>query len=301
MSVATISRPRRSPARAPLPAQLRLLRAGLRATGLVSPRLAGRLTYRLFGSPRRHARPEREVALLGEARSFTVEHEGRRLAAWSWGGGPDVLLVHGWDGRGAQLGAFVAPLVGAGFRVTTFDAPAHGGSTGSRTNLFDVAGAVQAVAAALGPLHGIVAHSFGGAATTLALASGLAAGRVVYIAPASRLEGAIGRFLGLLDLPEAAERSFYGEFERRFGASIWERVAVARLAPRLSAPALVLHDPDDREVPFEDGARLADAWPGATLLRMPGLGHRRILWDERALAPAVGFVVDGRVGAALVG
>lgn len=291
MSVATIARERRPAAvTTPLPFQLRLLRSGLRATGHVAPGLTGSLAFRVFGTPQRHARPEREAALLAEARPFAVAHGGRRLAAWSWGGGPDVLLVHGWDGRGAQLGAFVPPLVGAGFRVTAFDAPAHGASAGSRTNLFDVAGAVRAVAATLGPLHAVVAHSFGGAATTLALARGLAAGRVVYLAPASRLEGAIERFLGLLDLPEAAERSFYGEFERRFGAGVWEELALTRLAPRLDAPALVLHDPDDREVPFEDGERLAAAWPGARLVPMPGLGHRRILRDERALAPAVGFV-----------
>jgi len=37
-------------------------------------------------------------------------------------------MVHGWNGRGAQLGAFAPELVRVGFRVVTFDTPAHGRS-----------------------------------------------------------------------------------------------------------------------------------------------------------------------------
>jgi len=33
-----------------------------------------------------------------------------------WGKGPTVMLVHGWSGRGAQLGELVEPLVAAGDR-----------------------------------------------------------------------------------------------------------------------------------------------------------------------------------------
>jgi pimeloyl-ACP methyl ester carboxylesterase len=69
--------------------------------------------------------------------------------------------------------------------------------------------------------------------------------------------------------------------EARTGVPIADLEAMA-LAPRVKAPLLVLHDHDDREVPFEDGAEVADHWPGARLVATRGLGHRRIL-----RAPAV--------------
>ena len=43
---------------------------------------------------------------------------------YSWGSGPTVLLVHGWEGRGSQLSAFAPALVKAGFRVVAVDMPA---------------------------------------------------------------------------------------------------------------------------------------------------------------------------------
>ncbi len=56
--------------------------------------------------------------------------------------------------------------------------------------------------------------------------------------------------------------------------------------------ALVLHDPEDREVPFEHGRALADAWPGASLRAVDGLGHRAILRDVGEVARAVAFLTE---------
>src|SRR5205085_10246750 len=112
------------------------LRLAHRLPGGVGPAWAARL----FTSPRRHPRPAREAAVLATARAVTLDvvtratgrDRAQRLAAWRWGTGPTILLVHGWEGRGAQLGALVEPLVDAGFSVLTFDGPAHGDSSGKR-------------------------------------------------------------------------------------------------------------------------------------------------------------------------
>jgi len=52
-----------------------------------------------------------------------------------------------------------------------------------------MARAVSAVGAASGPVHGIIAHSVGCAATTVALTRGLEAGRAVLIASPVRYRG----------------------------------------------------------------------------------------------------------------
>nr|MBA3542137.1 hypothetical protein [Deltaproteobacteria bacterium] len=123
---------------------LRLTRAALQAAYIVSGDLGTTLAERLFTSPRRHPRPDREKAILATARPFTVDVALRSprwrghhidVAAWRWGHGPTVLLVHGWEGRGSQLGSFVEPLVAAGLSVVAFDAPAHGDSAGNRLYL----------------------------------------------------------------------------------------------------------------------------------------------------------------------
>jgi pimeloyl-ACP methyl ester carboxylesterase len=72
---------------------------------------------------------------------------------------------------------------------------------------------------------------------------------------------------------------------------------VARLAPRLRAEALVIHDRHDTQVPWRQGAALARHWPGARLMTTRGLGHGRILEDD-AVARAAADFIAGRSGVA---
>src|SRR5689334_8829137 len=170
----TLARP--SVARPPLPLPLRLTQTGLNALGRTMPPLAGRWALDLFCTPLRHPEPAREKELLRTAEVFTVPFQNIQLAAYAWGEGPVVLLVHGWSGRGAQLGSFVQPLVETGHRVVTFDLPAHGRTPGRRLNGYDGRDAVLRMGEALGPVQAVIAHSFGAVCTTLALKQRLAAG-----------------------------------------------------------------------------------------------------------------------------
>jgi pimeloyl-ACP methyl ester carboxylesterase len=84
--------------------------------------------------------------------------------------------------------------------------------------------------------------------------------------------------------------------EERYGVR-WEDMEVPRVAPRLTAQALVIHDRDDRMMPWTHGATVARHWPGARLLSTGGLGHRRILADEGVTRAAADFIA-GRSGVA---
>jgi pimeloyl-ACP methyl ester carboxylesterase len=77
--------------------------------------------------------------------------------------------------------------------------------------------------------------------------------------------------------------------EERYGV-LWEDLEFSRLAPRLHAPALVIHDRTDRVVPWRQGVRVARLWSGARLLATDGLGHGRILEDEKVSAAAADFI-----------
>src|SRR5712691_2373566 len=121
-----------------LPIALVALRLLFRLSGAVAPPLAARFASYLWYRPQRHRPPVREQGLLGRARHVPMRHAGKRIAVYDWGKGPTVMLVHGWSGRGAQLGEFVEPLSGAGYRVVAFDAPAHGHSDGRDTTILEI-------------------------------------------------------------------------------------------------------------------------------------------------------------------
>jgi pimeloyl-ACP methyl ester carboxylesterase len=249
----------------------------------VSPGLAERTAARWFLTPRRRSRPDTESALLSRARAFRVEG----LAAWRWGSGPPVLLVHGWEGRGAQLGAMVPPLVERGFSVVAFDAPGHGASAGFRSNVGEFADAVAAVGGRLGEPRLIVGHSLGAIASLLAVRRGAVTKGLVLVSPPSPKE-ALAVFRDALDVPESIMAGMRSRVERAVGAT-FDEVEGANLARDLPIPGLIFHDVRDREASVRIGQQIARAWPRATLHTTEGLGHRRILNDSQVVEQVAAF------------
>lgn len=277
---------------------LNSLRAGFAAVGAISPELAGAGAARLFLSTRRHPVPDRDRADLQSARSWELASEWGPLAAWTWGSetAPPIVLLHGWEGRASQLGAFAPPLAAAGFRVVGLDAPGHGDSPGRSSSLVAIARALQALGDHLGPLAGIVAHSAGSTSSVHALARGLSAERLVCVAPGVDLGGYADQFSRLFGLSGAVGRSMRRRIERQIGVT-WEELDPCRAAADLRIPLLVLHDRKDREAPFSGGVALARAWPGARLIATEGLGHTRILRDESVVAQVTEFLCGARAAA----
>jgi pimeloyl-ACP methyl ester carboxylesterase len=284
---------------------VRLFKWAVEVADRVSPSLASELALRAFLTPSRAPRPERERALLEVAKPLPISAGGLPLAAWSWGERedgkprPTVLLVHGWAGRGAQLGQLVAPLVNRGRRVVTWDAPAHGDSPGRTTTLAQMAEVTRTVADRVGPIEAIVAHSFGGAASTIALARGMDVKRAVYVAPLFTIGATVDRFATGLGLSRAAATQFeqmlaHANMARR------DDLEGRALAPAMTTPLLVVHDRDDKEVPYAEGVATVRKWPGSRLLTTGGLGHRRVLADADVVDAVVEYATRGDAPADVV-
>jgi pimeloyl-ACP methyl ester carboxylesterase len=268
-------------------------RAFFRLAGAAAPRFAARWAETLFRFPPRHRTSDPERRALGSGHRTEVSALGRRVAVWSWGSGPPVLLVHGWGSRGARLYSFIEPLRAAGFSVHAFDAPGHGESDGRLSSLPEFLGAIGAVARTLPtPLAGIVGHSIGGAATVLAVALGIPARRVVLLASSANPAAYTAGFARLFGIASAVRQRMVANLERRFGFQ-WDEFDAVRAAAALTAPALVFHDRSDEDVPWSDGAAIARAWTGAELVTTEGLGHRRIVHEPAVVARAVAFLAEG--------
>jgi pimeloyl-ACP methyl ester carboxylesterase len=269
--------------------RLSAFRVLFRALSAIAPAAAAELAMALFRRPPRHRGSESERATLEKAERTDLSLDGRHVAIWRWGKGPAVLLVHGWGSRGSRLAPFIAPLTDAGFSVVAFDAPGHGASAGRLSSLPQFISAISAVARKIGGVEAIVAHSMGGAAATLAMARGLSTRRAVFLAPAADPAGYSERFAKIVGLTPPVLARMKQSIERRFGEK-WEDFDVLRAAREMTAPLLVFHDREDRDVAWTDGAAIAAAWPGAELVSTVGLGHRRIVQDPDVVSRAVAFV-----------
>jgi len=279
------------------------IRSWFGAISRVAPALAERQAARLFITPRLRKTPtptELHASLLperamerraGEAEVAYPELSTGRVALWSWGRGPTVLLVHGWAGVAGDMAPMAAALVSAGYRAVLFDMPGHGDSekTGT-TNLLVYIQTLAALGQLVGPLHAVVAHSLGGTATAIALGEGVVtAQRAVLLAPALSPWAFSWHFARVIGLPRARVPGMVARTEEIVGRKA-DSLDAAAAVRGLETPVLILHDPDDLDVPFDQGQALAAAWPGATLVLRPGLGHRKILKDSATIATAMRFI-----------
>lgn len=286
-----------------------MIKSAFSILGHVVPDTMAGVAHRLFTEPRRIPPSARERVWRDEARRSTIDTPVGPVAVLTWSTAElpwepvttprgTVLLMHGWEGRGSQLCAFVAPLLSAGFRVVAFDGPAHGDSPGTSADALIFSIALRAVAAELGDVRAVIAHSMGGAATNVAVGDGLDVEAVVLLAPPFSAETVTDDFARQLALPARTRRALRKRLQQRFHAYAWQRLGPVpnRAAARARLATLIVHDEDDVEVPFVRGEALANAWPGARLEITSGLGHRKILRDAGVVATVVGFV-DGAVPA----
>lgn len=270
-----------------------LLRTAFRTVGAVAPEMAARWAETIFCRPPRNAPRAVEEAFLATGTRHTVQSEGHDIAAWTWGEGPVVVLTHGWGSRAGRFSTLAQALAAAGFRVVLFDAPAHGESMGNQTSLPQFASALRAVGERFDPIYGVVGHSLGGAAVSLALGNGLRAQRAVLLSSPADVVLFSHAFAKHLRIPLRVHAVMRRNLEYRLRIR-WEELHVPTLARGMAAtPALVVHDRNDEDVPFIQGREIADAWPGAQFMATSGLGHRAVVWDAEVIQRTVTFLKDG--------
>ncbi|MEZ4320632.1 MAG: alpha/beta fold hydrolase [Myxococcota bacterium] len=278
---------------------VRSIQSGLRLVNVVSPATAARTaSWLFFRSPPRQPLTEPQAACLAQGRAERLDTASGPVAVWRFGSGPRVVLQHGWGGWGAQLHAFVQPLVELGHEVVVLDAPGHGQSPGSQSSFPAMADALEAVADG-GHIELLIAHSLGCCGAILAVERGLSVGAFVGIAgPAHPLDW-FDAWMGAV-VDDAAIELEKARLERLNGWAL-DDIDTAMLASRRTEPMLWVHDTADREVAFEGGSEVVARWPGARMHATTGLGHRRILENPDIVDTVLAFHREVREPARLSG
>ena len=199
------------------------------------------------------------------------------------------MLVHGWGGSATDMLPLAWAFAHAGWRAIVFDMPGHGQSPGRESSLVEFLRAMRLVAGALGTPDVIVGHSFGGAAAVFGITElSLPVRAAVLFSPAPGPAYYVDRFVRTVGLPAARTDGMVRELVERVGRPM-ESLDALVAARSVNVPALIVHDPRDREVSFEFAQQMQDAWRGSRLVPAPALGHKRILRDPAMIDAAVHF------------
>lgn len=262
----------------------------LRGLQHVSPTLGTHVAMGLFFTPMPTKWLARSRAVPRPWVERRLPFEGGHVSVWQRSdiepGRPKVLLTHGWAGDAQQLRPLADALAQAGFEPVLLDLPAHGRSSGWRSNLFQWARAMFAVTARFGPWDGVVAHSLGAMALSHALARGLPARRVALIALAPAPWQFLRWFADAMGTGESLAARMRGHFERREGVSLGH-FEPTWLAERVEQPTLIVHDRGDITAPLSGSEALLAGLPTGRLHVTEGLGHRRLLSDTGVMREVV--------------
>lgn len=264
------------------------------AAAEIAPRTTAAWLARRFLTPSRAKVRSEEEAVLGEAVKARVRIGASRVRTYRWGeSGPVVLLAHGWGGRAGQLTALVEPLRRRGFVVLAFDAPAHGASSGTRTNVAEMADAMIAVASSVGGVDAVVAHSIGAAVLALAATRGLVVDRAALIAPSPGPRRFAEHFVDAVALRLTARAHFFATIEDIAGAP-FSALEIETTGASLACPIFVAQDDDDPVVSRTDARRVTAALGATRALRTRDLGHFRILRDARVIDAVTSFLGEAQ-------
>lgn len=275
-----------------LTARFLATRVWLQTLARVAPARHERTLLRLWLTPMSRGRPSGPVSHW----HWTGEE---RVALYDEGEGPTVLLVHGWEGSAADMRELATAFAKNGYRALRLDLPAHGASTGRWTTIVHWARTIRDVAdrSANGEVASIVAHSLGGAASLLAVRNGLKTDSAVLLAPPREPKSFFMEFSRAVGAPDERRDGALRAFEEMVGPL--DDFDAGAVAKGVEAPGLVIHDRGDRQVPYEHGHGIADAWPTAELVTLEGLGHRRMLTSASVIDRVVRFVDARRYDASL--
>ena len=261
----------------------------------MAPNFTAKMAHRLFHYPINSKRKNFNEKTLKTPEKFTIYFDRETtLQGYRWGKltDPKVLLVHGWSTTSRSMSHIIEALLQNSYQVISYDALRHGDSLGSLSDLGNWAKSVALVMDKIGEVEAIVAHSFGGAAVTVASKLGLHTKKLVLLAPINDIEKVSNDFGKNLGIPlyilkimrdytwKNNEKilSHYGED--------WQDIFLSDF----KVPTLIYHDSNDKEIGIEHSKKLTEQWTWAKLIETNGLGHRKILDDKEVVQGVLSFI-----------
>jgi pimeloyl-ACP methyl ester carboxylesterase len=259
----------------------------------MSPALTTFIIQQFFFQPKKYSLSKTEKSYKEKAIPFEFMVSKKRIRGWTWGSGPPVLLVHGWNSSGLQFHKFIDPILARGYSVITYDKPAHGSSDGRHSSYFEFTDAVRYLLnlPMLSNLTGVIAHSLGAAAVINAFSKEDIFPKTVLFAPALSVKEILYDSFGRFGMPEKILTQILQVYEKKYQYSI-DTDNPIYLIPRFKSNALIIHDKHDKFTSYDYSVKAAELNPTIYLHSTEGMGHGRILFDKQLIEKSVSFLLD---------
>jgi len=258
----------------------------------ISKNLATRFAAKIFGTPLKFNAPERELMMRESTKKelFDIPSINKKVMIYTYGySKKKVLLAHGWAGRGTQVFQLADKILENKLMVISFDAPAHGLSSGKTTSMTEFIETIQQINKKYGPFDAAIGHSFGGMALLNSVASGLNINKLVTIGADNSIPQIFKYFVNKIELKPVIALNLELFFEKKYKAKI-DCYTSEKAARKVLIPTLIVHDSEDKFVPVRSAISIRQNLKNGELLITNGLGHHKIFKDHYIIQRIIDFI-----------
>ena len=237
------------------------------------PYAANKAMY-LFMKPRAGKINDVQADFLQTAHQEELHYENHRIMTYRWHGAKQtILLTHGWESNSARWKKLILEFKNKGFNVIALDAPAHGRSGGHVFSAILYAEFINVVAKRFSP-DIIIGHSVGGMASAYFQHKYQCTElkKIILLGSPSEFQDVMKRYTDMLGYNDRVVSQLQQTIFDLFG-SYADTFSTAKFLATIASEGLIIHDEDDRIIPYNDALLLKNSFKNSQLITTKGLGH----------------------------
>jgi len=242
---------------------------------LWSKKAAARKAFLVFCTPRGGRIKEGQKAFLNAAKEKQLKvNDTVTVQTYHWKGkGPTVLLIHGWESNAHRWWRLIEVLQKHQYNIITFDAPAHGNSSGKILNVPLYTESLEIVSQHYKPSFHI-GHSVGALTTIFHYYKHQPEyiKKLVSLGAPSELSEIMKDYQAILSMKNIVMKGIDQLVQQRFGFSI-DEFSGYTFAKSIDVPGLIIHDIYDKITPVEASRGIHENWKNSIYIETSGLGH----------------------------
>ncbi|SDS09325.1 Alpha/beta hydrolase family protein [Formosa sp. Hel1_31_208] len=239
-----------------------------------SPRASAKVALHLFSRPRRTKLKDSEKDFLLTAYIEDVKYEDIKIVTYRWIGKKEtILLAHGWESNAFRWKALIEHLKIHEYSIVALDAPAHGNTNGKLFNAILYSECIHAVAKKFNA-NIVIGHSVGGMATAFFQSKYQlpSVNKIILLGAPSNFVGVFTRYVEMMGYNSRLARAMDALVLERFNEKP-EYFHAARFLKDTIINGLIIHDEDDKIIPYNDAEDFNNFYKAAKLITTEGYGH----------------------------
>jgi len=253
---------------------IKLIGNSFNALSYISKKSAITKAFNLFATPRQGRYKEEQKNFINSAEKTMLKYNLINIASYQWkGNGKTILLAHGWESNSHRWEGLINQLLPLDYNIIALDAPAHGNTSGKQFNAVLYSECINVVANHYN-INILIGHSVGGMASGFFQYNYQNKGleKIISLGSPATFTGVFKRYVDMMGYNKRIENGLNNIVVERFNKQP-SYFSLAEFSKKIETKTLLIHDIEDKIIPYGDAELIAKNHKNAKLITTSGFGH----------------------------